>query len=352
MSLWQRAQSLLVMKKFEGTGPPTSVSPEDGKNGPRGPWPSPSMVAGGSAGFAIDVSRGDRGRRPGEPPARRAPAGRRRWRPRGRHRRGRPGCDVVRLRGPGAPPSADETDVRVEERPPRARGAGEDERQAERRPEREDDGRGPPRARRDRPSGDEPAGRGRRPRRRPGRRAGRRSRSTGGSRRRAPRGRGCSGPGRPARRPAPALVVPSRLRSSDSPPDVGTPEPLSKWQAPCRQARRTAAPATATRRVYGRWRAHPQRASRHLDGSHSLRGPGALYGNRAKRSNGTDPPNPVSWDGAYFRRAPGLGSSPRTWPSAICCSSARRSRTNSRNARVAAGWNRAREMTATVRRRR
>ena len=60
MSLWQRAQSSLFMKKFEGTGAPVFVSPEDGKNGPRGPWPSPSMLAGASAGFAIGWRGGKR----------------------------------------------------------------------------------------------------------------------------------------------------------------------------------------------------------------------------------------------------------------------------------------------------
>ncbi len=58
MSLWQRAQSWLVMKKLDGTGPPTSVSADEGKNGPRGPWPSPSMVAGGNPGFAMTCRGG------------------------------------------------------------------------------------------------------------------------------------------------------------------------------------------------------------------------------------------------------------------------------------------------------
>ena len=53
MSLWQRAQSRLFMKKLDGTRPPTFVSADDGKNGPSFPWPSPSIASGGSGGFTI-----------------------------------------------------------------------------------------------------------------------------------------------------------------------------------------------------------------------------------------------------------------------------------------------------------
>ena len=60
MSLWQRAQSALFMKKFDGTGPPTFVSPEEGKNGPPAPCPSPSIASGGRAGFAISCFGGRR----------------------------------------------------------------------------------------------------------------------------------------------------------------------------------------------------------------------------------------------------------------------------------------------------
>jgi hypothetical protein len=41
------------MKKFDGIVPPTFVPAEEGKNGDLGPPPSPSMVSGGRAGFAM-----------------------------------------------------------------------------------------------------------------------------------------------------------------------------------------------------------------------------------------------------------------------------------------------------------
>ena len=51
MSRWQRAQLWLVMKNADGMMPLTFVLADDGKNGPLGPAPSPSMVAGVVVGF-------------------------------------------------------------------------------------------------------------------------------------------------------------------------------------------------------------------------------------------------------------------------------------------------------------
>ena len=53
MSLWQRPQSALVMKKLAGMIFPVLVSEDEGKKGERGPGPSPSMLSGGSAGFTM-----------------------------------------------------------------------------------------------------------------------------------------------------------------------------------------------------------------------------------------------------------------------------------------------------------
>ncbi len=58
MSLWQRAQVSLVMKKLAGIVVPVFVSEDEGKKGDFGPAPSPSMLSGGSFGFTIGVPFG------------------------------------------------------------------------------------------------------------------------------------------------------------------------------------------------------------------------------------------------------------------------------------------------------
>ena len=51
MSVWQRPQAALVVKKSAGMMPPRVVSADEGKNGPLGPAPSPAIETGGVAGF-------------------------------------------------------------------------------------------------------------------------------------------------------------------------------------------------------------------------------------------------------------------------------------------------------------
>ena len=57
MSGWQRAHDSLVMKNVAGMTWPVVVLAEDGKNGLRGPSPSPSIEAGGRGGLTMRPAR-------------------------------------------------------------------------------------------------------------------------------------------------------------------------------------------------------------------------------------------------------------------------------------------------------